>query len=427
MSGLSHTRHLSSSLTVLLLLLSSSCAVTPNPNSIAPVAITASDVCSAGASLTNPATKTLLPGAVDPGAQRNPQTGGIGGTGQVAWRPGIGGTGQTELIARGDIGGIGGTGIVGVITGFASICVNGAEVQYNVSTPVFVDGTPSDVAELLVGQVVVVRVARSDDGDNGQLQAQSIAVQHAAVGPITGLNTSSGEFSVMGQTAVALKQHELDHLKLGDWVRISGYRRSNGLILASRVQALPAPRPHAQLRGPTTAIDGHTIQVGTTRVHVRKVPAGLEAGREIVAHGQWTGQYLEATEITMAPTRAELGAVQRVLLQGYVRELRDQELVLNGERLRYSKQTIVAKGDMDALKVDQFIQVQGHLDTSHRMMIDRLEFRGEPQQSEEDVQPSHDKPSKSPEERGNPHGAGSSRGNNAGGNGGPSGNGPTGR
>ena len=82
----------------------------------------------------------------------NPQAAapGIGGTGDVALKPGIGGTGI-------DNGGIGGTGIVGVITGFASICVNGVEVHYDESMPVNDNGQTVKTGVLALGQVVVVK------------------------------------------------------------------------------------------------------------------------------------------------------------------------------------------------------------------------------------------------------------------------------
>lgn len=63
------------------------------------------------------------------------QKDGIGGTGQQA-HDGIGGTGISADSGIGGTGqqaqeGIGGTGIIGVITGFASVCVNGLEILYD--------------------------------------------------------------------------------------------------------------------------------------------------------------------------------------------------------------------------------------------------------------------------------------------------------
>lgn len=81
------------------------------------------------------------------GIRSDRSIGGIGGTG-IAPNRGIGGTGiKPESGGIGGTGiqanGIGGTGIVGVITGFGSICVNNLEVNYFSNTPVDLDGKKS--------------------------------------------------------------------------------------------------------------------------------------------------------------------------------------------------------------------------------------------------------------------------------------------
>src|SRR6185369_3233583 len=100
----------------------------------------AQDVCATKASAVNQASAPGLGGT-------GVASGGIGGTGIRTG--GIGGTGISN-------GGIGGTGIVGVITGFASICVNGVEVHYGADTPVLADGRQAQAGDLAVGQVVAV-------------------------------------------------------------------------------------------------------------------------------------------------------------------------------------------------------------------------------------------------------------------------------
>ena len=133
----------------------------------------AENACGAKASLHNPNARNGGIGGTGAPAVVNVQTpdamagrpgklgtevaeGGIGGTGAPALldnlppesmvgRPGIGGTGAAE-------GGIGGTGLIGVITGFASICVNGVEVFYDASTPVSADGLSMSLSTLAVGE-----------------------------------------------------------------------------------------------------------------------------------------------------------------------------------------------------------------------------------------------------------------------------------
>src|ERR1700722_13176099 len=98
---------------------------------------------------------------------------GIGGTGAPASGPGISDRG------------IGGTGIVGIITGFGSVFVNGLEVAYTPTTPLTVDGASDPDAALRVGQLAAI-VASDDHG----LDAVSIDVRHEVSGPVTSVSAA---------------------------------------------------------------------------------------------------------------------------------------------------------------------------------------------------------------------------------------------
>ena len=114
------------------------------------VSALAKNNCDTNASLINPAilTHSGIGGTGTAMAQS-----GIGGTGLLDG--GTGGTGNPEggIGGTGNVandGGIGGTGIIGIITGFASICVNGVEIHYDINTPVSVDGQLSIARDLAV-------------------------------------------------------------------------------------------------------------------------------------------------------------------------------------------------------------------------------------------------------------------------------------
>ena len=82
---------------------------------------------------------------------------GIGGTGAASKGPqwsdrGIGGTGGASQPTRSADRGIGGTGIIGIITGFASVCLDGVEVHLDAVTPVYVNGNP-ETAQRSAGAV----------------------------------------------------------------------------------------------------------------------------------------------------------------------------------------------------------------------------------------------------------------------------------
>src|SRR3984957_18086835 len=76
---------------------------------------------------------------------------------------GIGGTGAPAPGPLISDRGIGGTGIVGVITGFGSVFVDGLEVAYAPGTPMTVDGEAGTPDALHVGQVAAI-VASDDQG-----------------------------------------------------------------------------------------------------------------------------------------------------------------------------------------------------------------------------------------------------------------------
>lgn len=351
------------------------------------------------ASLTNPALTGSGLGGTGAPAVRGPDPGGIGGTGQVATGSGLGGTGAPMVasqgtgsglggtgspVASGERGlggtgspvaggesGLGGTGIVGVVTGFASICVNGVEVEYPPSMPVERDGALAPVSELAVGQVVALQAT----GQGDRLRASRIAVIDAAVGPITALEAQAGRFEVMGQPAVALEREDLQGLRVGDWVRVSGQRVSSGDIRATRVQRA-APEA-AFATGPYGASGTLGLRVGATPMVVSALPADLAEGQEIGVRGEWVDGRLRARELLVQPTRVAVGSAREVLLQGYVHALQGRELRLGYQSLTLGEQLRVDGGDLRSLRVDQAVQVRGRVDANNRVTVERIELRTE--------------------------------------------------
>ncbi len=136
--------------------------------------------------------------------------GGIGGTGSVA--EGMGGTGLPADATR--------VGIVGTITGFASVCVNGMEVHYQPQTPVTENGTPASPAALAVGQVVAIEAVKGPGGWN----ARAVAIVNALEGPVTGPPGPDGAFKVMGHPVKLARGGKLavGPLQVGMPVKVSG-------------------------------------------------------------------------------------------------------------------------------------------------------------------------------------------------------------
>jgi len=324
------------------------------------------------ASLTNPLLQAPGLGGTGAPVVRGPDPGGIGGTGQVAEGSGLGGTGSpAALAATGN--GLGGTGIVGVVTGFASICVNGVEVEYGPATAVQRDGETTPLSELAVGQLVALQAV----GEGDQLRAQRIAVLDAAVGPLTAIGVAGGRFEVMGQSAVALEPGDLQGLAVGDWVRVSGQRLVDGEIRATRVQRAAAGR--AWLTGPYVATGAASGRVGATPVTLAgaTLPAGGAEGPEISVRGEWVAGRLRAREVMAQPTRAAVGGMREVVLQGYVHSVQGREVKLGYDTVTLGDGLQVEGGRLDGLRVNQAVQLRGRVDAQQRVTADRLEFRSE--------------------------------------------------
>lgn len=313
---------------------------------------------------------------------------GIGGTGISAAQSGIGGTGlhddstaQSENAGSGiggtgivvDKGGIGGTGIIGVITGFASICVNGIEVHYDDRTPISVDGRASNIRELAIGQLVAVRAK----GTGQELTADNIAIIHATVGPISSLDLEAGEMLVLGQTVYIgtnSTDEQLALLQAGDWVRVSGHRLTNGAIVASRIESTQ-PLDEAHINGRVSQVDDQGFVINGTQV--RYVADSrlfdVSQGAEVQAVGYWDGTYLHAQQVLIEPVNHSLGNVAHVVIEGYVHNRDNRELNLNNRIVVFDANANIAGSAMDDFRVDQRVQISGRVGTDHRITPERVE------------------------------------------------------
>ncbi len=335
----------------------------------------AENVCANGGALVNPLVA---------GLRSEPGTGGgIGGTGISRARAqplaapggdgGIGGTGVRASAAGPDgtatgQGGIGGTGIVGTITGFASICVNGVEVHFDAETPVSDAGEVVSARQLAIGQLVAV----SASGAGAQVQARQIALIHTAVGPLAAVDARTGSFGLLGQRARVRDPAQLNHLLVGDWVRVSGQRLAGGDIVVSRLDRI-APQKRVQLNGVVERVAANSFYLSGAQVQFGSMHASAPpVGSEITVSGLWDGRVLLAQQAIEEPTRKGLGAVSQVVMAGYVQSLGQGRLSLGLGELRMNPDAQVVGASGGKLALDQHVQVTGRLDADRRVTIDRV-------------------------------------------------------
>jgi hypothetical protein len=210
---------------------------------------------------------------------------------------GIGGTGHPPDGDRG----IGGTGIYGTITGFGSILVNFRRITYKHAVPVFAAGRRIRVRDLAVGQVVRVVCAGAD------LLARRIDVEYEVIGPV---ETADRErMRVLGQS---IDIAGLAPPRPGAMVAVSGLRRPDGLIVASRIE--PARGSRLEVTGPVELLEGRPRIGGLSLIGALPTRAG---GRVRVI-GERVGDSFHIGSAAPAPITRFRGPVGRLCVESFV-------------------------------------------------------------------------------------------------------------
>ena len=219
---------------------------------------------------------------------------------------GLGGTG---VVAQREERGLGGTGIVGVVTGFGSICVNGFEVQMAANTTVSVEGLPAAAGDVRLGQVVEIEAYT---GANG-LSAARVDVAVAVAGPVSAIADDRASLTVAGQSVAIAGfggSTDISAVRRGDWVVVSGLRRSDDSIAGTSIVRLPR-------RGREVFVSG-TARANAGRVGIGDLPitaAIVTPGATVAVRGTLNGGTLRARAVQAATGFSQ--AMGSVSLQAY--------------------------------------------------------------------------------------------------------------
>jgi hypothetical protein len=248
---------------------------------------------------------------------------------------GIGGTGapsRTQVADRG----IGGTGIVGVVTGFASICVDGLEVGFDKTVPVSIDGTAATSGQLRIGQLVVVNAGLPPTGPNSVTQARTISVRHEVSGPIEAVDVKSNTITVAGQPVTVLPSTWVaGRFGVGNWTIVSGLRQPDGTIVASRLD---------RVRAGTLAVRGKVIRehditrIGNLVLH-GPAAAAANPGTFVLVVGRYADGTAEVTSMDLDllsedPVGYLALSARQVVVQAYVRVTPATVWLNNGQQFK---------------------------------------------------------------------------------------------
>jgi hypothetical protein len=244
-------------------------------------------------------------------------------------------------------------GIIGVVTGFGSICVNGYEIEVDESSVVTVEGHPATPADVHLGQLVVIEA----EPENGQLRATSVDVRLAAMGPISTVSDDGKSLTLLGQTVrvAGLQGARPEKLQPGEWVAVSGLRGADTIIEGTSVVRLPEAGARAMVAG--------VVREGRIGALALNAPARgaapFAAGDAVVVEGRADGGRL-----TVETVRPQLEA----RFTSGVRDLSVQTLA-PGERLMGLR---LSPTDMRPVKAGSPIQMEGRLTVGNTFVPDRI-------------------------------------------------------
>lgn len=241
----------------------------------------------------------------DANATRSAQGGdGIGGTGVDSEPDGIGGTGQ-----QASTDGIGGTGIIGVLGQGAergSMVVGGLRISFADDVTVEKNGQSTSTESLHIGHVVEVLA----DGPPTKLSARRIRIADALVGSVAAVDREAREFEILDQTVRldpdvhAFSKRGpapvLEAIDQGDRLRVSGLRRDDGTVVATRIEHAAIVESDA-VRGPISRKTSSGFTIGELEVDTRDTPTRVRPGQTVFVVGQLVNQTLRASMVQVQP------------------------------------------------------------------------------------------------------------------------------
>lgn len=228
---------------------------------------------------------------------------------------GIGGTGVPQIGVKPVVGN---TGIVGAITGFASVCLDGVEVAYDPATRVSIDGQPGSPEALRAGQVAAV-VAGPDADATDRLVATAISIRYEVSGPVSVADGNA--LTVAGQPVSRdANTRGVRQIAAGDWISVSGFRNHAGVIVATRID--PRTPGNVTIHG-IIVKKSSGIWIGQLRLNIPPQSQPVHNGEAVIVTGTLSGSTLDAASVSpdllYSDPHAYFGpTVKRLLIQSYV-------------------------------------------------------------------------------------------------------------
>jgi hypothetical protein len=257
-------------------------------------------------------------------------------------------------------------------------------VPYDTShAHVVVNGRPGDVSQLRNGHIVAAHGSR---GPKGTAVADEIILESDVRGEVTGVDEAGGTFSVLGQTVVLTEEsilgrriqpNDLSGLRSGTWVKVSAFQRSDGSLVASRVDLDLAP-VESQVRGVAQSVDRErrTLRVGNLTVDysAAQTRGAIAEGAVVIARGLPPTQaggplFASRVEVFNGVGRGGEHGDVRGIVTAFASPV---DFEVNGQPvLANAKTTYVLHGQ--ALGPDLKVRVTGHFDAAGVLIAAKIQ------------------------------------------------------
>jgi hypothetical protein len=317
---------------------------------------------------------------------------------------GCGGGGDGGVVAG---GGIGGTGISsGTVTGIGSVWVNGARYLTDGATLVRNGDDTVQLGDFRVGDVVLVEWAQADG--SSERTASRVTYEAELIGevtsdPIPAADPLKRSFGVMGQTVIMGAETVFDDfaqpapagefypadLISGACVEVTGFRRTDGAVLATRVELEPGCTGSVELKGFIESVSGNDIVVAGADVNVASAtiePAGtpLAAGQYVEVEGSFAPGPVQVNATRVEVKDVALSDDEDALaeIEGLVSNLQAGPPVtfsVSGVAVVTTDSTTVEGGLLAGLADDLRVEVEGRFNAGGQLVASSIQLRPDSQ------------------------------------------------
>jgi hypothetical protein len=278
----------------------------------------------------------------------------------------------------------------GAITGFGSVYINGVRFETN-SAAFTVNGKPGTQADLRVGHVVTIHGHRDDQGTS---TADRIDFDDLVKGPVNSVDAAAGTLVVLGQTVLTDADTSFDDnipgaslagLNAGDIVEVSGMRRADGDIQATRIEGMPAGTVF-EVTGVASNVDtaAHKLSVNALLVDysaatVRDFANGQPANGDLVeARGTSvnTSGELVASSIELKRADDDARAGMQVEIEGLITRLVSAtDFDVAGKPVATTLSTQFENGSASDLVLNAKVEVEGQVDANGVLVASKVQFK----------------------------------------------------